>query len=82
MKGKKSTRMKNILSYKLGTSFSGKEIKDWIRYNIENNTSRAKIAYKMKGYLETLEDDVMYVLYKDNYSSCASYEDYFVKRIS
>ena len=74
--------MKNILSYKLGTSFSGKEIKDWIRYNIENNTSHFKIAFKMRGYLETLDDDAVYVLYKDNYSSCASYDDYFARRIS
>ena len=74
-------KVKNILSFQPNNVLSGIEIKNWIRYNIENNTSHSKVAKRMVGYLETLEDDAKYTLYKEQYHSCASCGDYFVKRV-
>ena len=71
---------KTNLSYKLGTRFKGKEIKDWIKYNLENNTSHTKVANTMKEYLNTLEDETIYFLYKENYRSSENYNEYLVKR--
>ena len=53
--------MKNILSYKKWTPISGKEIKEWIRYNLENETSHSKTAKKMEKYLN-IDDNTMYFL--------------------
>lgn len=39
--------MRNILSYKIGSAFSGKEIKDWCRYQIENKGSHFKEAKRL-----------------------------------
>ena len=74
-------KIKNILSFQPNTVLTGKEIKNWIKYNTENSTSHSKIAKRMIGYLETLEDTAKYILYKEQYKSCASYGDYLVKRV-
>lgn len=68
--------MKNIISYKIGTKFSGKEIKEWINYHINNKTSHTKQAQCMKKFLN-LKDDEVYILCKENYSSCSSYGAYY-----
>lgn len=67
--------MKNILSYQLGSSFSGKEIKDWIRENLNPNSSHYSIAKSLSHFL-TLKDNKRYILAKENYSSCESYNHY------
>ena len=70
--------MKNILSYKLGTVFKGREIKDWILYHTNNETSKSKIAKRMTEYL-TIDNDEWYYLWKDpNAGSRAN--DYLVAR--
>ena len=61
--------MKNILSYKSGTLFSGKEIKEWIRYQIENETSHYKEAVDMQRY--DVLDEARYYIYKGNYQASA-----------
>lgn len=73
--------MKNILSYKLGTIFSGKEIKEWIKYHTENQTSKTDVAKKMVKYLD-IADDEKYFLYKGNYRSSASYNEYIVENLN
>ena len=73
--------MKNILSYKLGTIFTGKEIKDWIKYHTERNTSKTRVAKRMTKFLN-LDDNEKYYLYKDTYSSCGSYNHYLVQHVS
>lgn len=59
--------MKNILSYKSGTLFSGKEIKEWIRYQIENETSHYKEAVDMQRY--DVLDEARYYIDKGNYQA-------------
>jgi len=34
--------MKNILSYQCGSTFTGKEIKEWIAYHLKNKTSHTR----------------------------------------
>ena len=60
--------MKNILSYIPGTKFHGKEIKEWIKFHIENQTEYTKEARKMTNYLN-ISDDAEYVIYKGTYQS-------------
>ena len=76
----KTNSPRNIISYKLGTRFTGREIKDWIQYHLDNETSHTKVANTMRDYLNRLEDDVMYYLYKENYKSSENYNEYLVKR--
>lgn len=71
--------MVNILSYKLGSSFKGKDIKDWIEFHTTHNTSKSKIANNMKKYMN-LDDNEEYKLTKETYRSCGSYNKYqFIK---
>lgn len=51
--------MKNILSYN-NKKVSGKEIKNWICFNIENKTEYSRIAKSMNRYLDTLIDNRSY----------------------
>lgn len=70
--------MKNILSYPLGTLFTGKEIKEWITYHTNNKTSKSRIAKKMIDYL-TIDDNYLYCLtHGDTCSSRA--KDFLVMR--
>ena len=73
--------MKNILSYKLGTIFSGREIKEWIKYHIENQTSKTNIAKRMMKYLN-IADNEKYYLSKGNYLSSASFNEYIVVNLN
>lgn len=61
--------MKNILSYKSGTLFYGKEIKEWIRYQIENETSHYKEAVNMQRC--DVLDEARYYIDKGNYQASA-----------
>ncbi len=51
--------MKNILSFN-GKTISGREIKDWIFYHIEHETSYSRIAKSMVRYVDTLVDNRLY----------------------
>ena len=71
---------KNILSYKLGTVFTGKEIKQWIQFHLDNRTYRSSVARNMKKCLN-ISDEGKYVLYKDEYWASANYGQYLVRRV-
>lgn len=60
--------MKNILSYTNNEKFTGKEIKDWINYHINHQTSLSSEATKMKEYLN-IDDNSMYVIQKGTYQA-------------
>lgn len=62
--------MKNILSYKPGTKFKGKQIKDWIKYHTENQTSHSLVARNMVKYLN-IKDDKDYTISKGTYQASA-----------
>ena len=70
---------RNILSCKPGTRFYGKEIKEWIKWHIDHETSKQKIAKQMERFLN-IEDDQLYYLTKGNYSSSSSMNKYLVVR--
>ena len=54
--------MRNILSYQYGTIFTGKEINNFIEYNINNNTSHKKDSIRlMKQFI--FKDDCCYCSY-------------------
>ena len=61
--------MRNILSLTHGEWLSGREIKDWITFQIENKTSHMKEATKMRLYLDTLQDDRLYSVFRGDYQS-------------
>ena len=77
----KSSRPKNILSYVDGHAFTGKEIKEWIIYNSMHDTSKTEIANYMKKYLNIIDDE-LYVIVKNEYSSCAEYNKFEVVRVT
>ena len=53
--------MRNIFSYKLDSIFTGKEIMDYCKYQIQNNGSHAKEAKRI--YLHyNLKDNKLYKL--------------------
>lgn len=60
--------MKNILSYFSESRFKGKEIKEWIKFHVENQTEYTKEAKKMVGYLN-ISDDAEYKVHKGNYQA-------------
>ena len=53
--------MRNIFSYQYGTIFTGKEINDFINYNIDNNTSHKKDSIRL----------MKQFIFKDNYCYCS-----------
>lgn len=55
---------KNILSYTKNQTFTGREIKNWINYHIQNSTSKTKIALKLKKHLQDIDDNEKYFLIK------------------
>ena len=70
--------MKNILSYPLGTLFHGSEIKEWITYHLQHETSKTKICKRMEEYLNIDDEDLYYLIHGDK---CSSREnDFLVKR--
>lgn len=61
--------MKNILSYEPGTLFSGKEIIEWAKYQIENRTSHYSQGNRViRLYGATLNPVRMYEI-KSSYES-------------
>lgn len=72
--------MRNILSITHGEWLTGKEIKEWIAYQLENKTSHKKEAEKMRSYLATLVDDCLYSVFRGTYQSAK--ERFVVKRRS
>lgn len=52
--------MENILSY-VKRPVSGREIKEWIRYHVLNETEYTRIARRMTRYL-SCSDDRLYVV--------------------
>ena len=70
---------KNILSCKLGTRFLGSEIKAWIRWHLNHDTPKRKVAKQMERFLD-IEDNAVYYLTKGDYKSSASYGKYLVVR--
>ena len=68
---------KNILSYKSYTIFTGKEINDWIQYQIEHETSKARIAQKMQRHF-TIKNDGRYRIIKNKEPNTAHFNEYEV----
>lgn len=64
--------MKNILSYPVGTLFRGREIKEWIDYHMNHETSHTREAKHLQRYL-SCQDDEIYVFKRGTYNSSASY---------
>lgn len=60
--------MRNILSYAPCTRFAGKEIKEWIKFHIENQTEYTKEAQRMTDYLN-ISDEVEYTIHRGNYQA-------------
>lgn len=61
--------MKNILSYKPGTVFSGQEILDWAHFQVKNKTSHRKQAMRVLNlYGKTINPIRDYVI-KTSYES-------------
>lgn len=60
--------MKNILSYSPYTRFKGKEIKEWIKFHIENQTEYTEEAKKMIDYLN-ISDSVEYYVRRGDYQA-------------
>ena len=58
--------MRNILSYKENTRFTGKEIKDWIIFQITNQTSHLNQALYMRRFMK-VKDDREYVIHIQNH---------------
>ena len=54
---------KNIISYKCGTVFVGREIKEWINYHIHHDTSHTRQARQLVRFL-TVNDNEQYVMTK------------------
>lgn len=54
--------MKNILSYKRGSLFSGKEILEWAYYQIKNNTSHKKQANMILKYFPNISPNHYYLI--------------------
>lgn len=59
--------MKNILSYKPGTKFFGKEILEWAQYQIDHNTSKRKQGQKIMNRFSNLNPNCEYKIYSDWY---------------
>jgi hypothetical protein len=52
--------MRNILSYEPGTKFSGKEILDWAKYQVENKTSHEKYGEVILRRFGNIKPEKMY----------------------
>lgn len=72
---------KNILSFKPGTMFRGAEIKEWIRFYLENDSgTKSRIANAMRKYLN-IDDNQLYELYRQNDKKSEHYGSYIVFRV-
>ena len=54
--------MRNILSCIAGTKFSGQEILDWAKYQVENKTSREKQGRIVLRRFYNLKPEKMYLV--------------------
>lgn len=71
--------LRNILSYPVGTIFSGKEIKDWIAYNLFHPSSKTLMAKRMEKYLNISDSRHYFLLRYTRPHALAS--DKYVKYI-
>ena len=55
--------MKNILSYQPGTPFSGADIIEWAKFQIENNTSHALQADHILVHYKNISPNEEYAVY-------------------
>lgn len=65
--------MKNILSYQ-NAVFSGKEILDWVNYQIDNHTSHYSQGLRILDYFSKIKPE-------ENYIIQTSYETFSVNEI-
>ena len=65
--------MRNILSYEPRAKFSGQEILDWAKYQIENGTSHAKYGEVILRRFGNLKPEKMYHI-ETNHRGTASGE--------
>lgn len=54
--------MKNILSYTPDAAFSGQEILDWAKYQVENKTGHFRNARLILYYYGNLNPETMYTV--------------------
>ena len=66
--------MRNILSFQPNTKFRGKEIKEWIKYHLENKTSHSVSAKKMEKYLNISDDKEYIIELQTQTSACGADE--------
>ncbi len=58
--------IKNILSYKPLTRFTGKEIIDWAKFQVNNNTSHVKQGKRiLRLYEDTLKPECEYFVFSN-----------------
>ena len=72
--------MRNLLSYVGYESFTGKEIKDWITYHTENQTSKTKVAKTLVKYLN-IKDDRLYRFIKETDRCSSRYGKYLIEEV-
>ena len=65
--------MRNILSYEIGTQFTGQEILDWAQYQVNNKTSHKKQGEIILRRFNKIKPTKLYFL-KTNYQGTASGE--------
>lgn len=66
--------MINILSYQ--QPLSGRTIKEWIIYHIENKTEYSKIANRMRKYLNIRNDKMYSIDLRPPTSACGEHRRY------
>ena len=54
--------MRNILSFENGHKFTGQEILDWAKYQVENKTSHEKYAKIMLRRFSNIKPEKMYTV--------------------
>ena len=74
-----SYKGRNILSCIRGTVFTGKEIKDWINWHVNNESSKSHIARQLAKY-DNIDDDALYTIGKGDYRSSNSYNKFIIMR--
>lgn len=70
----------DILSLQEGTPISGKVLREWIQYQIDNHTSKEILARNMARYF-SMDDESYYILIHDHYQSCITWNRYLIKKV-
>lgn len=65
--------MRNILSYEIGTQFSGQEILDWAKHQVEAETSHKKYGEIILRRFSKIKPNKMYIV-QTNYRGTAGGE--------